>query len=71
MGITPRSVIRGSIQHSFDDMQCISYLEEYLGKMGIGVGLPAGGTLMFGWKKLAEAVFDALEEDCAEMDWFW
>ena len=40
--------------------------------MGIGVGLPAGGgILMFGWKKLAEAVFDALEEYCAEMDWFW
>ena len=40
--------------------------------MGIGVGLPAGGTLMFGWKKLAEAAaFDALEEDCVGMDWFW
>ena len=39
--------------------------------MGIGVGLPAGGTLMFGWKKLAEAVFDALEEDCVERDGFW
>ena len=58
-------------QHSFDDMQCIWYLEEYLGNMGIGVGLPAGGTLMFGWKKLAEAVIDALEEDCVEMDGFW
>ena len=29
--------------------------EEYLGKIGTGLGLPAGGTLMFGWKKLAEA----------------
>ena len=56
MGIIPRLVIRGSIQHSFDDMQCISYLEEYLGKMGIGVGLPAGGTLMFGWEKTEEAM---------------
>ena len=37
--------------------------------MGIGVGLPAGGTLMFGWKKLAEEA--ALEEDCVEMDGFW
>ena len=39
--------------------------------MGIGFGLPAGGTLMFGWKKFAEAEFDTLEEDCVEIDWFW
>ena len=28
--------------------------------MGIGFGLAGGGTLMFGWKKLAEDAFDAL-----------
>ena len=39
--------------------------------MGIGFVLPGGGTLMFGWKKFAEAEFDTLEEDCVEIDWFW
>ena len=38
---------------SFDDVHLI--FEKYLGKIGTGLGLPAGGTLMLGWKKLADA----------------
>ena len=45
------------------------HLETYLGKIGTGIGLEAGGTLMLGWKKLEEAAEGAFAVDCMEMDW--
>ena len=48
-----------------DDMHWI--FEEYLGKIGTGLGLPAGGTLMFGWKKLAEAAVWVIDIVCWEL----